>query len=67
MRAMKDIKKLTRLLDYLKVEYTMNCADDKSWSVRCTEGSEKVVGHAWFFTEFEFDKKGKFIQMGVWE
>jgi hypothetical protein len=27
----------------------------------------KVSGYSGFFTEFEFDKNGKFEDMGVWE
>lgn len=29
--------------------------------------NEKVTGFAGFFTAFEFDADGKFVQMGAWE
>ncbi len=28
---------------------------------------EKIVGYSDFFTEFEFDKNGKLIKIGIWE
>lgn len=33
----------------------------------CEEGKEKISGYSRFFTRFEFDSDGAFIQMGAWE
>ena len=35
--------------------------------IGCYQGDAKVDGRPGFFTEFAFDKDGKFLNMGAWE
>jgi len=35
--------------------------------VECREGATKVAGNPYFFTAFDFDAQGKFIEMGAYE
>lgn len=35
--------------------------------VLCEQGMAKVDGYNQFYTSFEFDATGKFIEMGAWE
>ena len=61
-----DYDKLKELLTSFGVEFTEETKDDVR-IIECYEGHAKVTGHPYFFTDFNFDKDGKFIEMGVWE
>jgi len=62
----KDIEKLKKLLDDFGVEYEMDEYEDVDFLI-CREGMDGVGGYNWFFTRFEFDKNGNFIEMGAYE
>ena len=69
---MNDKEKLEKLLTEFGVEFTDGkkyYADSKERGnlVSCMAGDKKVEGYCMFFTDFEFDEDGKFIQMGAWE
>lgn len=57
-----DKEKLTALFDELSIGYTV---EDKD--IVCMEGDANIDGYGNFYTRFEFDDEGKFIQMGAWE
>ena len=59
---MTDKDKLKALLEELGIGF-----DDAGEDIVCEQGMEKVVGYSSFYTLFEFDKEGKFVQMGAWE
>ena len=77
---MSDLDKLTALLDSFGVEYYTNTrkglfnsyqttTEDQDAIIITTEMEDttKVGGYTNFYTNFEFDKDGKFISMGAWE
>lgn len=39
---------------------------DRSY-IKCKEGRDKVGGYVEFYTNFEFDLDGEFIELGAWE
>lgn len=59
---MTDKDKLIILLKAFKIGFK-----DNGKIIRCEEGMDKVEGYSMFWTDFEFDESGKFIQMGAWE
>jgi len=36
-------------------------------TIRIQEGTGSVKGYSYFYTDFEFDTDGKFIDVGIWE
>jgi len=62
---MTDKEKLMTLLTEFGVEFQED-NDDRN-DIVCEEGYAKVWGYWDFYTRFEFNKEGKFIQMGTWE
>lgn len=65
---MTDFEKLKGLLTSFGVEFTVEYYEDKKGAtIICNQGGRKVSGYNQFFTDFEFDSKGTFIQMGAWE
>jgi len=54
---MTDKEKLTALLDEFGIKYKEDGAE-----IYCEEG-----GYPGFFTQFSFDKAGKFQEMGAYE
>lgn len=59
---MTDKEKLIFLLKEFGIGFDDVCND-----VTCEQGMNKVSGYSCFFTRFEFDTNGKFIEMGAWE
>jgi hypothetical protein len=41
--------------------------DDNTVIVQVLDDSGKVGGYSGFFTAFDFDEDGTFVQMGAWE
>ena len=74
---MTDYDKLKQLFDEFGVEYDVIkdakrlTADETAYepckTIRTNEGGKKVTGYFDFFTLFDFDLDGKFIEMGAWE
>lgn len=66
---MTDLEKLESLLKDWGVGFKRTKEENVSNEdvIRCSEGSAKIDGYADFFTEFFFDKDGKFLRMGAWE
>jgi len=65
-----DIEKVKSLLSELGVGFKVKGGDRDNpggQNIKCQEGYKKVGGYPWFYTNFEFDKDGKFILMSVWE
>lgn len=59
---MTDFEMLRKLLDQWGVEYE----HDKT-SLTLTAGARRVGGYACFYSNFVFDSKGKFVEIGIWE
>lgn len=59
---MSDLEEFIALFDRLGVEYQKYEGD-----LLCKGGDRKVEGYSWFFTKFEFNELGKFIQMGAYD
>lgn len=61
---MTDKEKLTALLTEFGVEWC-----EKEYGIKCGGYKEydKITGYHGYYTLFEFDKDGKFEQMGAWE
>lgn len=64
---MSDLEKLKALLDDFGVGYKTKSTEDGGTCIECAEGHEKVSGYSGFFTNFYFDRDGKFVDMGAWE
>lgn len=70
---MTDLEKLKELLTGFGVEFEelkgkQLYRKPKGYVyIRCHEGNEKVSGYCMFFTNFEFDDQGNFVEMGAWE
>lgn len=62
-------------LETLFTEFGVGCVSDPDYIQRkdgrsvilCEESAGKIGGYNGFYTLFEFDKNGKFIEMGAWE
>ena len=61
---MTDKEKLVALLTEFGVEWRA-----KGQHIKCGGYNhyKKIIGFNGFYTEFEFDIDGKFLQMGAWE
>jgi hypothetical protein len=59
---MTDKEKLIALLEEFGIGFEAG-----DGCVTLEEGMEKVSGFARFFTKFQFDENGKFIEVGAWE
>lgn len=73
---MKTVDDVTKFLDALGVGYVIEPSEmkDATTRVRCGVGAyesgdqhTKVGGYTGFYTTFEFDAEGNFIEMGAWE
>ena len=62
---MTDFEKMKSLLDEFGVGYALESAEDDN-RITCQYNHEKVIGYC-FYTEFIFDKHGKFLNIGIWE
>lgn len=58
-----DKEKLIELLTEFGVGFEL----EENNRVVCTQGKDKVDGYHLFYTTFDFDKDGKFTEMGAWE
>lgn len=61
-----DLERLKELLNDFGVEFSY-FEDETKILISCRQGDIKVGGYSSFFTEFDFDKNGKFIEMGAYE
>lgn len=64
---MSDLEKLKALLTEFGVGFECCVSSTGFPYISCCEGSAKVSGYHLFRTEFDFDKDGKFVEMGAWE
>lgn len=75
---MTDLKRLKTFLNDAGIEYSEEKYTKKNRikkrliceervRITCKEGDKGIGGYDEFFTDFEFDIKGKFIIMGAWE
>lgn len=64
---MTDKDKLLALLGEWGVPSSIDEDNDVIVGWERADGIGKVAGYAGFFTAFEFDADGKFVQMGAWE
>jgi hypothetical protein len=64
---MTDYEKLKALLTEFGVEFAehKSIGETLNW-ISCTNGDEMVCGFGEGYTDFNFDKDGKFIGMGVY-
>lgn len=60
---MTDLEKVKELLTALDITFYEK---NLQLIVEAKEG-KKVKGYLGFFTEFNFDEEGKFIDLGIWE
>lgn len=63
---MTDLEKLRSLFKEFEIGFT---EEDREGKVTITayQGAKKIGGYMAFYTSFEFDPKGKFLEMGAWE
>lgn len=59
---MTDLEKLQNVFKELGIEFKMNTEDGRQ-ILTFSEGK----GYLGFYIDFQFDKKGKFIEYGIWE
>ena len=73
---MTDFDKTIAFLDGFGIEYEINDKVETEWvgpekvetiNIRLYEGCKKVGGYGGFFTEFTFNPKGEFVEVGAWE
>lgn len=73
---MTDLEKLKNLLDEFGIVYDEAPSEDIPPNLRSEGGADITVyadggpknkGYLGFFTDFAFDKDGKFVEMGSWE
>ena len=64
---MTDIEKVRKLFTELGIDFKNRKMRNGGSEILCEEGDSKIDGYALFYTSFEFDKDGKFFQMGAWE
>ena len=73
---MKTLAEVSAFLDSLGVGYVVEPSEVRGATtrIRCGIGAyesnqqhAKVGGYAGFYTSFEFDSAGNFIEMGAWE
>jgi hypothetical protein len=57
-----DRERLVELLTDFGVGF-----EEGMWEITCSEGNAKIDGYPFYFTCFEFDMDGKFVEMGAWE
>jgi hypothetical protein len=57
-----DKEKLIALLTQFGVGFTVSDGE-----IKCDQGFDKVTGHYGYYTTFNFDSHGHFIEMGAWE
>lgn len=57
-----DKEKLKKLLKDFGVGFKEDSSD-----IYCEAGDAKINGYAGFSTWFEFDKEGRFVEMGAYE
>lgn len=62
-----DYQKLKELLTGFGVRFSKETRENENQVIQCMSGWDKVDGYLGFFTDFEFNKEGKFIEMGIWE
>lgn len=61
---MTDRDKLINLLSEFGVGFE---AHETNKYILCMQGKEKIDGYLSFYTVFDFDEDGKFINMGAWK
>ncbi len=68
---MPDKEKLMQLFTEFGIGYEDNpegIEKGKGYTIIvCLQGKAKIDGYGDFFTIFEFDENGKFVEMGAWE
>lgn len=63
-----DRDRLKQLFDDWGVEYDIQVGDKKNTLTTSERSScKKVGGYVAFYTDFDFDKDGKFLEMGAYE
>ena len=69
MELTTDKEKLMALLTEFEIGFEQGGVPGMRGNnnVICREGQAKINGYSMFCTVFEFDKDGRFIQMGAWE
>jgi len=63
---MTDKEKFKRLLQEFGIGFTESLITE-GFIIVCRVDNDKVVGYGGFFTEFRFDSRGKFIEIGIFE
>jgi hypothetical protein len=63
---MTDLEKLEKLFKEFGIEHTKNDEED-GCSLVLSEGDEKVDGYIHFGASFDFDEKGNFIKVFIYE
>ncbi len=73
---MTDLEKLKNLLDEFGIVYEEAPSENIPPNFRSEKGTDIIIssedgpknlGHFGFYTDFAFDKDGKFVEMGSWE
>ena len=64
---MTDYEKLKALLTEFGVGFKEVEHGSGARSIECHCEDSKITGYSCFYTSFEFNNEGKFIEMGAWE
>jgi len=64
---MSDIEKLKLIFDEFGIEYNINDNNNEEIIIHIKEGNNKVSGYSSFFSDYCFEKKGKFKNIWIGE
>lgn len=75
MTMKTDYEKSKELFDGFGIEYESGMFEQKlinnqvydGYFIYCKYGGKKVGGYIAFYTQFTFDKNGKFVEIGAYE
>lgn len=62
VRTMTDKQKLVALFTEFGIGFK-----EEGTQIVLNEGDAHITGYSYFYTAFEFDEDGRFIEVGAWE
>lgn len=68
---MTDYEKLKQLFTEFGIafreDWDESGSDNPNTISLVADDSDKVCGYSYFYSTYEFDENGKFVQVGIWE